>query len=230
MPFLARIIQDDEKLAAYSFIHSMATTLGISIYEQVSVIVAAENSDSCHKGYGVGGVISDRQRGVIDEIVKNLRNGKAKANNKEEIKAVLAAPNQGGTYQKSGDKADFYMRRDDEEFFFEIKTVKPNIDVFEKNKTKLLQWVARKQKPVKTFLAFPYNPYHPEPYERFTEVNMMERGSDFLVGEEYWSLIGNSKTVYNELLNIFDEVGKKFKQKLNDKFKEIAREQIDYKT
>ncbi|MCK4344794.1 MAG: TdeIII family type II restriction endonuclease, partial [Bacteroidales bacterium] len=27
MPFLARLIQDNEKIAAYSFIHSMATTL-----------------------------------------------------------------------------------------------------------------------------------------------------------------------------------------------------------
>ncbi|MFA6862456.1 MAG: TdeIII family type II restriction endonuclease, partial [Dysgonamonadaceae bacterium] len=30
MPFLARLIQDNEKIAAYSFIHSMATTLGMS--------------------------------------------------------------------------------------------------------------------------------------------------------------------------------------------------------
>ncbi|WP_423906347.1 TdeIII family type II restriction endonuclease [Candidatus Spongiihabitans sp.] len=29
MPFLARLIQDNEKIAAYSFIHSMATTLGM---------------------------------------------------------------------------------------------------------------------------------------------------------------------------------------------------------
>lgn len=28
MPFLTRLIQDSEKVAAYSFIHSIATTLG----------------------------------------------------------------------------------------------------------------------------------------------------------------------------------------------------------
>ena len=32
MPFLARLIQDNEKIAAYSFIHSIATSLGMSIY------------------------------------------------------------------------------------------------------------------------------------------------------------------------------------------------------
>ena len=44
MPFLSRLIQDDEKIAAYSFIHSIATTLGMSIYEDVSVIIASANS------------------------------------------------------------------------------------------------------------------------------------------------------------------------------------------
>ncbi|SNQ62476.1 TdeIII family type II restriction endonuclease [Candidatus Methanoperedens nitratireducens] len=32
MPFLAKIMQDSEKVAAYSFIHSIATTLGMSMY------------------------------------------------------------------------------------------------------------------------------------------------------------------------------------------------------
>ena len=45
MPFLTRLIQDSEKVAAYSFIHSIATTLGMSIYEDVSKIIAEESAD-----------------------------------------------------------------------------------------------------------------------------------------------------------------------------------------
>ena len=44
MPFLTRLIQDNEKIAAYSFIHSISTTLGMSVYEDVSVIIASESS------------------------------------------------------------------------------------------------------------------------------------------------------------------------------------------
>ncbi|MBI5326830.1 MAG: TdeIII family type II restriction endonuclease [Deltaproteobacteria bacterium] len=62
MPFLARLIQDNEKIAAYSFIHSLATTLGMSIYEDVSLIIASETSDECFKSYGVGSVISKQQK------------------------------------------------------------------------------------------------------------------------------------------------------------------------
>ncbi len=226
MPFLARLIQDNEKIAAYSFIHSMATTLGMSIYEDVSVIIASENSEECFRNYGVGGAISKSQKSTIGNIVAKLRNGERKADIKKEIQEVLSASTENGEFQKSGNIADFYMKKNGNEYYFEIKTVKPNIDVFEKSKTKLLEWVARRRKTVSVYLAFPYNPYHPEPYHRFTEVGMMNPPHDFLVGHEYWDFIGGKNT-FPELLKTFDEVGKEFKDKLNEKFKEIAKEKLD---
>ena len=225
MPFLSRLIQDDEKIAAYSFIHSIATTLGMSVYEDVSVIISSENSNESFRNYGVGGVISKQQKSVISKIINELRNNERKANIRLESKEVLKASPSNGKFQKAGNIADFYMKRDKEEYFFEIKTVKPNIDVFEKSKTKLLEWVARRRNPVKVFLAFPYNPYHPEPYSRFTETGMMDYPNDFLIGEEYWNFIGGENT-FTELLKTFDEVGVEFKEKLKTKFKEIALQKI----
>lgn len=226
MPFLARLIQDNEKIAAYSFIHSMATTLGMSIYEDISVILASETSEEAFRNYGVGGAISNKQKTVISNIISELRNGNRIAKIDEEIKEVLEASAENGEFQKSGNIADFFMKRNGQEYYFEIKTVKPNIDVFEKSKTKLLEWVARRRIPVNVYLAFPYNPYHPKPYHRFTEVGMMDSPNDFLVGDEYWDFIGGKNT-FPELLKIFDEVGKKFKDQLNEKFKQIAREKLD---
>ena len=226
MPFLARLIQDNEKIAAYSFIHSLATTLGMSIYEDVSVIIASGSSLETFRNYGVGGIISSAQKAVIAKVVNELREGKRKANIVQEAGEVLTASPNGGRFQKSGNIADFYMKKNNQEFFFEIKTVKPNIDVFEKSKTKLLEWIARKRSPIKVFLVFPYNPYHPQPYSRFTEVGMMDHPNDFLVGEEYWNFIGGENT-FPQLLETFDEIGKEFKQRLAQKFKNIAKEKID---
>ena len=226
MPFLARLIQDNEKIAAYSFIHSMATTLGMSIYEDISVILAAETSEEAFRNYGVGGAISNEQKTVISNIISKLRNGNRIAKIDEEIKEVLEASAENGEFQKSGNIADFFMKRNGQEYYFEIKTVKPNIDVFEKSKTKLLEWVARRRMPVNVYLAFPYNPYHPKPYHRFTEVGMMDSPNDFLVGDEYWDFIGGENT-FPELLKTFDEVGKDFKDQLNKKFKQIAKEKLD---
>lgn len=226
MPFLARLIQDNEKIAAYSFIHSLATTLGMSIYEEVSVIVASENSEEAFRNYGVGGVISPAQETAISNIVSALRNGDRVANIQQEKTDVLQASTENGASQKSGNIADFYMKRNGKEYYFEIKTVKPNIDVFEKSKTKLLEWVARKRSSVHVYLAFPYNPYHPEPYARFTQVGMMDAPNDFLVGEEYWDFIGGENTL-PALLDIFNSVGMHYKEQLREKFAAIAKEQID---
>lgn len=226
MPFLARLIQDNEKIAAYSFIHSMATTLGISIYEDVSVVLASETAEESFRNYGVGGVISTQQKSTVSAIITSLRNGDKTADIEEEITTVLNASADGGMFQKSGNIADFYMKRNGVEHYFEIKTVKPNIDVFEKSKTKLLEWVARRRININVYLAFPYNPYHPEPYHRFTEVGMMDAPNDFLIGAQYWDFIGGKGT-FSELLKIFDEVGKSFKNKLDEKFKQIATEKLD---
>lgn len=226
MPFLARLIQDSEKIAAYSFIHSIATTLGMSIYEEVSVIIATKDSEECFRNYGVGGVISAKQKSQISNIVNQLRQSERKANIKSEISEILNASTENAKFQKSGNIADFYMKRNGTEYYFEIKTVKPNIDVFEKSKTKLLEWVARRRKDIKVFLAFPYNPNHPNPYGHFTISGMMDHPNDFLIGDEYWNLLGGEKT-FSDLLGVFDEVGKSFKERLNTKFKEIARSKID---
>lgn len=172
------------------------------------------------------GVISKEQKSVINNIVAKLRNGERQADIEKEKQEVLSASSKNGEYQKSGNIADFYMRRDGAEHYFEIKTVKPNIDVFEKSKTKLLEWVARRRKSVNVYLAFPYNPYHPQPYSRFTEVGMMDAPNDFLVGEQYWNFIGGQNT-FSELLDTFDDVGKVYKENLKQKFKEIARDMID---
>ena len=148
MPFLVRLVQDSEKVAAYSFIHSMATTLGMSIYEDVSKIIAEESAQECFTKYDIGGVISREQKSVIDEIIRKLRNGEQKVDCKKEVKLVLSVSPKNGKAKKEGRLADFYMLRNGTEHYFEIKTVKPNIDVFTKSKEKLLEWVARRRNPV----------------------------------------------------------------------------------
>ena len=226
MPFLIRLVQDSEKVAAYSFIHSIATTLGMSIYEDVSKIIAEETSEECFTKYDVGGVISRAQKSIIDEIVRKLRNGEKRVDHDQEVKKVLEASAKDGKSQQEGKIADFYMLRDGVEYYFEIKTVKPNIDVFTKSKVKLLEWVARRRKSIRSYLAFPYNPYHPEPYERFTEQGVLERGKEFLIGKDYWDFLGGKNT-FEQLLELFDLVGKKFKQEIQQKIKEVAKEKTE---
>jgi len=222
MPFLVRLIQDTEKVAAYSFIQSVATTLGMSIYEEISRIIAQASAEECKTKYDLNSTLSREQKEVIEEIIRQLRNEERKVNKEKEIEEVLRAPWKNGKPQKEGRIVDFYMKRNGIEYLFEIKTVKPNIDVFTASKRKLLEWIARLRRKAETILAFPYNPYHPQSYIRFTEQGLLEHGKELLVGKEYWDFLGGENT-YEELLEIFDQVGKFYKEKILEKIKEVAK-------
>ncbi|KKW23640.1 MAG: hypothetical protein UY69_C0007G0004 [Parcubacteria group bacterium GW2011_GWF1_52_5] len=50
----------------------------------------------------------------------------------------------------------------------------------------------------------------------------MDRGKEFLIGKEYWNFLGGENT-FEELFTLFDDVGKKFKEKIQSKIKEVAR-------
>jgi hypothetical protein len=83
-----------------------------------------------------------------------------------------------------------------------------------------LEWVARKRSVVKVFLAFPYNPYHPEPYSRFTETGMMDMPNDFLIGKEFWDFIGG-EGIYEDLLGCFEHVGIELRSEIDAYFEKF---------
>ena len=219
MPFLDRLMQDPEKVAAYSFMQSLATTLGTSVYENISEIIASENYDEVKTGYDVEGKITEEENSIISKILQEIKNKSRKANKKREIKAVLKCKKNGG--RKIKIRADLFLKEGNKEYYVEIKTAKPNIDVFVKSKEKLLQWVAIRKKKVNTILAIPYNPYYPKPYKRFTMQGYLDE-DEFYVAEKFWELLGGKGT-YRKLLNIFDEIGNEFKRKIQKKIREVAK-------
>jgi len=62
--------------------------------------------------------------------------------------------------------------------------------------------------------------------ERFTEQGVLEKRKEFLIGKEYWDFLGGDSTFEN-LLKLFDSVGKKFKDKIQQKIKQVAKEKME---
>lgn len=184
MPFLAKLMQDEQKVASYSFIHSLATSLGQSIYEKISKIIAEDNFDQVETSYDVEGSITDEENTKITRILQEIRSGQRKSDKDKEMKEILSCKNGKGRTIKV--RADLYMKKGSEEYYIEIKTAKPNIDVFAKSKQKLLEWIALRKKRVNTILAIPYNPYHPDPYSRFTIQGYLDEDKELFVAEKFW--------------------------------------------
>ena len=49
---------------------------------------------------------------------------------------------------------------------------------------------------------------------------------NIFLSEKFWELLGGKGT-YEEVLEIFDEVGKEFKEKIQNKIKEVAEKKMD---
>jgi hypothetical protein len=158
MPFHFRLLGRD-RMALYSFIHSLNTSFGTSIFEPVAVAIAKK----CFK-------IVERQ-------------------------------------------------------LFDLKTAKPNVSNFKDFKRTLLEWAGivltqNANAKVNTLIAIPYNPYEPEPYQRWTMKGMLDIEKELKVADEFWDFLGGEGT-YNDLLNCFELAGIELRDEIDNYFSDF---------
>lgn len=121
-----------------------------------------------------------------------------------------------------------FVKIKDTENYFDITSAKPNMKEFVALKLKLLRWTALslsqdKNVKVLTRLAIPYNPYHPEPYKRWTLKGLYDlENGEILVGEEFWNFVA-SGNIYEAVLDIFQKVGKELREEIDKKFAEFRK-------
>ena len=111
---------------------------------------------------------------------------------------------------------------DNELFLFDIKTAKPNAGNFKEFKRTLLEWVATilaetPEIKVNSLIAIPYNPYYPEPYNRWTMRGMLDLPEELKVADEFWDFLGG-KGAYKDLLDIFERVGIELRSEIDEFF------------
>ncbi|MBI3583349.1 MAG: TdeIII family type II restriction endonuclease [Nitrospinae bacterium] len=68
-----------------------------------------------------------------------------------------------------------------------------------------------------TLVAIPYNPYEPQPYERWTLKGMLDLDNELKVAEEFWDFLGG-KGAYNELLDCFENAGIELRPEIDEYF------------
>lgn len=227
MPFHYRLLGKD-RMALFSFIHSVNTTLGVSIFEQVGALIAKPHSKQVIGQYkDFEGYVSSEAVLTIDTIMRELRAATRKPNKSEETKEVLGAVSKGNRGKKLKKRVDLFMEaKDRTEYYFELKSAKPNINEFTGIKKQMLDWIAIRgsQKPnakVKTIVAIPYNPYEPEPYERWTLQGLFDLEEEVLVGKEFWDFLGGKDT-YEDLLDVFEEAGLELYHEIDRKMKGLS--------
>lgn len=222
-PFFTALFSEDMVLTA-SLVHSFYTMFGMSVYEQISVILAEHAGFEAERQYQLLGDIDLGTSNLIDNMWEHDKNNgsRDKLWEIEQIRnSIYPAREPETTHNDS--TVDFFMRKPDgQEFYFDVKTVKPNKENFESFKRKILRWVGYRlsvdrDAQITTAIALPYNPHHPDDF--FSGMagvtsKSMDPNHDIYIQEGYWNLVGNSDSTYEQLLGIFVQVGNESRAQL----------------
>ena len=228
MPFHTRLLGKD-RMAVYSFIQSLNTNFGTAIFEQVAREIAVGAFAEVDSQYELKGEFSSGAQAEITTIINELTDCRRKPNHEREIKQIRANCRSGQRVEKRLRRVDVFLYDGKTHFLIDLKTAKPNVGGFEKHKQELLEWAAALlyQHPdanVRTIIAFPYNPYAPKPYKRWTLRGMLEteNQSQLIVGEEFWNFLAGGEDIYSDLLDCFENVGRRMRGEIDDYFNSLG--------
>lgn len=193
MPFHFRLLGKD-RMALYSFMQSLLTTFGTSIFEPVSAALAQTKFARVETQYVVGNTIYSQCQQCVQTIINELTI-QAKPNKINEL-SRLNNSLRGDINSLKPMKVDLFLETETgEQYLFDLKTAKPNKGDFQKYKQTLLEWAGitytnDKDLKVHSLIAIPYNPYHPEPYQFWTLAGMLDLEEELMVDKRFWNFLG----------------------------------------
>ena len=222
MPFHTRLLGKD-RMALFSFIHSLNTNFGTSIFEPITLALVSSSFASAASQQTAGTQISSEAHRVIQNIMDSLATAKTSPNKQEEINAIRSVCRQGEMKTVKLTKVDIKLvAHNGTIYLFDLKTAKPNAGGFKEFKRTLLEWIAATLATdptanVQSLIAIPYNPYEPQPYNRWTMRGMLDLDNELKVANEFWDFIGG-EGAYQDLLNIFERIGIELRPEIDNYF------------
>ena len=211
MPFHFRLLGKD-RMALYSFIHSLATNFGTTIFEPVAKKIALTKFKFADTQCKAGNIISSEAQKVIQNIIDNLETAETSPNKIYEINKLRKVCQKGEMKKVKLTQVDLKLIGNDGSIYLtDIKTAKPNAGGFKEFKRTLLEWAAvtlvnDPTAKINTFISIPYNPYEPKPYSRWTIKGMLDLDYELKVAEEFWDFLGGKNT-FSDLLDCFEKAG-----------------------
>lgn len=227
MPFHTRLLGKD-RLALYSFIHSLSTNFGTAIFEPIAVTISEGNFKSAKSHAIAGEYIYEDAQFEIQKMMDNLMTAVASPNKIEGIDTIRKFCQSGSKRKVNLTRVDIQLEsKAGELYLIDLKTAKPNAGGFKEFKRTLLEWAAsvlasNPKAEVNTLIAIPYNPYEPQPYNRWTMRGMLDLENELKVGDEFWNFLGG-EGAYEDLLDCFERVGVELREEIDQYFAKFTR-------
>ena len=222
MPFQKAIVGERYR-GIFSFVHSVSTTFGMSLWEQFAETLGKAAGMKVQRQYDIPYSISSDTDIKINSLLKKIKRKEIECNTLELNKLIKDFSEPGPAGIKDEDKRVDVFIQDKEKniYFIDITSPKPNIKEFGAMKLKLMRWTAigyanYEAKSVNAILCMPYNPSYPKPYKRFSGDITCDFNNDIKIQNDFWDTVAGFP-IYDELVNVFEIVGKKIRTKLENK-------------
>lgn len=210
-PFHSKLLSE-KMLAASLFERSFSTSFGQRVIETIAKVIALDinGTEAVETGKATHIEISNATNAEINKHLLSLRENTLgrPPSWEQDINSISTLDTD---FQTQRIISDLWFKRNSVDYFFSIKTVKPNIDQTAEAKKDLMRLRLSKEKYKCVYFALPYNPYgeqrdlykHSPPFKIFD----MTKDSCVLIGEQFWATVGDQNT-YSNLLKIAEDVGK----------------------
>ncbi len=196
-----------------SWMHGLNTRLGQSFFEKTAHILC-----DGEKRKFANLKINDHQQSVINGIIASCKNSTRLPNlfsENEEIYLKLDV----GEIDAPNFSADVFFEDETSLTLIELKTVKPNSDVFKEQKSKFLNGKAALKnrfpaKEIHFYLGFPFDPLHKEKCgydkKRFFDYSVDFKkyfaNEEVLLSNELWDFLSQEKNTMEDILEIINKI------------------------
>ncbi len=202
--------------AAAAFERSFSTSFGQRPIEEISREIALSTGAEAVRQKETMVNINKGAQDEITRILNRLRAGESTPNWSSEINKISAFKK--GDYIAERIISDLWVKKEGKEYFFSLKTVKPNLDQTQIAKKDMLLIKGHNPEYYPFFVLY-YNPGGEEKKEYNWSIpnklfNII-KDDCVLIGKEYWDLIGGEGT-YSSLLETFQKVGLKTRDMLKN--------------
>ena len=227
MPF-AEAILGKKNTAIYSFGISITTWFGQNRkggYEEIARILGEAAGKEVQTQYHIPFNISKDTSSKIYGLYQNIRKGIKNPDVVDLSKEIKSFASKAEGFNE--DKVvDVYIKdKNNNLLFIDISSPKANMKESGALKLKLMNWLALgyanyEYNSISAIIGFPYNPYHPKPYSRFS-TEIFDKDNDILVQEKLWKAIAGFD-VYDDLIKIVQKVGNQNQEEMLNKINKLS--------
>src|SRR5438874_2043937 len=207
-----------EAIRIFAFERSFSTQLGAT-FEECARLIALDNHKEAERSKELVGKVPAKCVREIERVRSIIDSGRS-VDFPKTIAAIIAA-NSGKANTAIRTITDLYLKtKSDKEYYFEIKSPKPNKGQAIEVTDRLLRTQAlRRLGPpsINTYFAMAYNPYGSRAnYKHSFAVKHLDMKNQILLEDEFWDVVGGKGT-FADLLSIYHEVGEEKGRQVMDR-------------